>query len=156
MPAGGKPFPFLQTRANEGNAQFSPDGKWIAYQSNESGRPEVYVAPFNGSSGPPGSKWQVSTNGGNLPRWRPDGREIFYISLVPNQTLMAATVSPQGEAFNVGVVAPLFPLRPPGTLGSFFQISPDGKRFLVNMAPLVEAAPTPITVVMNWTAGIKR
>jgi eukaryotic-like serine/threonine-protein kinase len=158
LPMSGtdKPFPFLQTRANEGAAQFSPEGKWIAYVSNESGRPEVYVAPFDGSSGTAGSKWQVSTNGGNAPRWRPDGREIFYLSPIPNQTLMAATVSPQGEGFNVGVVAPLFPLRPSGTLGSVYQVSPDGKRFLVNMAPLVEAAPTPITVVVNWTAGVKR
>jgi hypothetical protein len=98
----------------------------------------------------------VSTNGGNFPRWRPDGNEIFYLSPIPNQTLMVAAVSRQGEAFSVGVVAPLFPLRPSGTLGSVYQVSPDGKRFLVNMAPLVEAAPTPITVVVNWTAGVKR
>jgi Tol biopolymer transport system component len=158
LPLSGekKPFPFLRTPASENNGRFSPDGQWIAYASDESGRAEVYVAPFTGSSGGSGGKRQVSTGGGSQPRWRPDGKEIFYVSLAPNPTLMAAAVSAQGAAFDVGMAVPLFAVRPPVTPGSYYQVSPDGKRFLVNMAPVVEAAPTPITVVVNWTAGLKK
>jgi Tol biopolymer transport system component len=157
LPMSGdkKPFPFLRTRANAFQGQFSPDGKWIAYVSNESGRAEVYVAPFNASSAS-GGKWQVSTNGGAQPRWRPDGKEIFYVSPAPNVRLMAAAVGATGTRFDVGAVTPLFVVRLPGTPGVFYQVSPDGKRFLFNMAPMVDTTATPITVVVNWTAGLKK
>ena len=81
-----KPFPFVATSVNKGNGQFSPDGRWVAYQSNESGRYEVYVQPFPG----PGGKWQVSTDGGIAPRWRRDSKELFYIA--PNGKLMAVPI----------------------------------------------------------------
>jgi eukaryotic-like serine/threonine-protein kinase len=157
LPLSGdeKPVPFLQTQADEFDGQFSPDGKWIAYQSNESGRYEAYVAPSNTSGGASGGKWQISTGGGTSPRWRSDGKEIFYVSLGPDTRLMAVAVSAQGATFDVGTVVPLFAVRPPAAR-SFYQVSPDGKRFLVNMAPVVEGAPTPITVVVNWTAGLKK
>jgi Tol biopolymer transport system component len=155
MVGDGKLFPYLQTPAVEVQGSFSPDGKWIAYTSNESGRAEIYVAPFSGSSAS-GGKRQVSTNGGGQPRWSPDGREIYYVSQTQTPQLMAASVSVQGTALDVGAVTPLFPLRLPGTGGSIYQPSRDGKRFLVNIASAPDTTPTPITVVVNWTAGLKR
>jgi dipeptidyl aminopeptidase/acylaminoacyl peptidase len=116
----------------------------------------VYVAPFDGSSSASGGKWQISTSGGSQPTWRRDGKEIFYVSLDSSAMLMAAEVNTQAAAFSVGTVKPLFRVRPPGTPRSFYQISPDGKRFLVNVPPAIEAAPSPITVVINWLAGVRR
>ncbi len=97
----------------------------------------------------------MSTNGSDLPRWRADGKELYYVSALPTPTLMAAAVSARGTTFDVGAVTPLFRVVAPGTPGSFYQPSPDGKQFLVNMAP-VNTTPTPITVVVNWTAGLKK
>ncbi len=148
-----KAFPYLDTPANELRGQFSPDSRWIAYLSNESGRVEVYVDAFDGSHGATGGKRQISSGGGNMPRWRPDGNGIFYVS--PDNTLMAAAVSGAHSTFDVSAVERLFAGRPPGTGGYFYEPSPDGRRFLVNMGPVVEAASTPITVVLNWTAGIR-
>ena len=156
MAGDGKPFPFLQTPANEGQGQFSPDGRWIAYQSNESGRGETYVRRFNGSGVASGGKWQVSTSGGNQPRWSPDGKEIFYVSPFPDTRLMAAAVRAEGETITVGALTSLFRVRPPNFGESYYQVAPDGTRFLFNRPPVVEAAPTPITVVVNWTAGLKK
>jgi len=153
-----KPFPYLNTPANEALAEFSPDGRWIAYQSNESGRDEVYVAAFDGSHGATGGKWQISSGGGIGPRWNQDGREIFYVSPPPDNTLMAASVSGAESTFHVGTVERLFTLRPDDSPRYQYEYkpSPDGKRFLVNVGPAVEATPTPITVVLNWTAGIRK
>ncbi|MBI3048532.1 MAG: serine/threonine-protein kinase [Acidobacteria bacterium] len=150
LPLSGdrKPVPFLPTPFNEVNGQFSPDGRWIAYVSNESGRNEVYVAPFPG----PGGKWQISTAGGNWPRWRHDGMEIYYLGL--DNRLMAATVNGQGAAFMVGAVRPLFETRA-GAPRLSYDISPDSQRFLVNMLPEA-AAPAPITLVVNWPALLRR
>jgi len=86
-PGDRKPYAFLSTPFNEQGGVFSPDGRWVAYQSNESGRDEIYVRPFPG----PGGQWQVSTAGGSDPRWRPDGKELYY--LAPDLKLMAAAVS---------------------------------------------------------------
>src|ERR1043166_8336253 len=93
-----KPFPFLKTPFDERDGQFSPDGKWIAYQSNESGRFEVYVRPFPD----PGESFQISTNGGSQVRWNKNGREIFYLSL--DSKMMAASVklSPDGQSLETG------------------------------------------------------
>ena len=123
-----KPLPLVNTPFSEGGGQFSPDGRWIAYMSNESGRPEVYVAPFPG----PGGKWQISTTAGNWPRWKRDGAEIFYLG--PNNTLIAATVDGRGSALEVGAVRPLFDTRA-GAPRWPFDVSADGQRFLVNMLP---------------------
>jgi len=143
-----KPFPFLQTQFNEGQGQFSPDGRWVAYASDEAGKLEIYVAPFPG----PGGKWQISTAGGSFPRWRRDGTEIFY--LAPDNALMAAGVNGKGSSFQVGAVKPLFKTRVNGPRFEY-GVSADGQRFLVN-TPLGQEASAPITVVLNWNAGLKK
>jgi hypothetical protein len=151
LPLSGdhKPFPFLQTQFNEGQGQFSPDGRWIAYRSDESGRGEVYVAPFPGSGG----KWQISTGGGIYPRWRRDGTEILYFT--PDNRLMAAAVNGKGRSFEVGVVKPLFGTRAPIGFRYPYDVSADGQRFLINTVP-EQATSSPITVVVNWIAGLKK
>jgi len=150
-----KPFPFLQTPFGENPGRFSPDSRWIAYESDESGRREVYVAPFQGRSETPGSKWQISTTGGTQPRWRRDGKEIFY--LAPDKRLMAAEVNGQGSAFEKGAVRSLFATRAPSTINprSAYDVSPDGQRFLVNTLAEEDAA-APITLVVNWPALLKK
>ena len=149
LPVSGerKPIPFAQTRFSETPGQFSPDGKWIAYASDESGRSEVYVAAFPG----PGGKWPVSTNGGSAPRWRADGKELFYVG--GDARLMTASVSARGAAFDVGVIKPLFAVT--RGIRSFYDVMPDGQRFLVN-SPVEAAASEPITVVLNWLESVKK
>src|SRR5579863_2359525 len=150
LTGAAKPFPFLQTPFAAGNGQFSPDGGWVVYQSNESQRNEIYVAPFPG----PGGKRQISTSGGNFPRWRQDGKEIFYMGL--DRRLMAAEVTARGGALEVGQVRPLF--SPTGiTQGSnpFYDVSADAQRFLLRMFPEQKAG-EPLTLVQNWTAGLKK
>jgi Tol biopolymer transport system component/predicted Ser/Thr protein kinase len=152
LPLSGdrKPFPFLQTQFNEFAGQFSPDGRWVAYASNESGRYEVYVAPFPG----PGGKWQISTAGGSFPRWRRDGAEIFYQAL--DNTLMAAAVNGKTSSFQVGAVKPLFQTHLVGPRHEY-DVSADGQKFLINSSPQQNGAgQAPITVVLNWTAGLKK
>jgi serine/threonine protein kinase len=143
-----KPVPFLQTPFNEYDGQFSPDGRWVAYGSDESGKDEVYVASFPG----PGGKWQISTAGGTFPRWRRDGTEIFY--LAPDNKLMAAAVNGKGSSYEVGAVKPLFEARALDPTRNRFAVSADGQRFLMNSAPQTTSAP--ITVVLNWAAGLKK
>ena len=132
--------PFRDTRA-----RFSPDGRWIVYESNESGRAEVYVVPFRGTSG----KWQVSTRGGSDPFWSRDGREIFYLS--PDRQLMAVPVT-SGESFVPGTPQPLFRVQvESGLRRNVYDVSPDGQRFLFLLT--AGEASTPMTVVVNWRAG---
>ena len=148
LPLSGdrKPIPFVNTQFGEVTGAFSPDGRWVAYVSNESGRNEVYVAPFPG----PGGKRQVSTGGGTQPRWRRDGMEMFYFT--PDNTLMAAAVDGRGASFEAGEVKPLFETRRTGAR-SQYAVSTDGQRFLINTAS-EQAASAPIAVVVNWTAGL--
>ena len=143
-PGGAKPYPFMQTGFNEASPKFSPDGHWVAYQSDESNRNEVYVAPFPG----PGGKRQVSTAGGTRPRWRADGKEMFY--LAPDNRLMAATMDSRGGAFEVKTLEPLF-----GPMGDGdYDASADGQRFLVAVRQGGSADP-PLTVVQNWSAAVR-
>jgi len=146
-----KPIPVSQTRFAEVAGRFAPSGRWIAYASNESGRFEIYVQPFPQS----GSRVRVTTSGGFEPRWRRDGKELFYLSL--DGTLTAVPVN-AAETFESGPPQRLFQTRVP-FLGSIYrsdyEVVGDGRRFLVNT--LMEgAAAAPITVVVNWTAGLKK
>jgi Tol biopolymer transport system component/tRNA A-37 threonylcarbamoyl transferase component Bud32 len=155
LPLSGarQPSPFLQTPFIKSQAQISPDGRWIAYTSNESGTDEVYVQRFP----TPGNKHQASTNGGVQPRWRQDGRELFY--LASDQRLMAVPVK-LDSAFEAHAPVPLFRTRliPQGSqslgLPTAYDVSPDGQRFVVAVAP--EDLGPPITVVLNWVAALKR
>jgi Tol biopolymer transport system component len=140
------PFPVLQTTFREVEAVFSPDGRWVAYNSDESGRSEIYVAPFPG----PGRKWQISTTGGILPRWSRTGKEIFFDG--PGERLMAAEVSASGDTFDVGRTQPLFEVRSQRP-GNVFDVTPDGQRFLVNTASVAFNS-APMTLVVNWPAAL--
>jgi eukaryotic-like serine/threonine-protein kinase len=149
-----KPIPFLVTPADETSGQFSPDTKWIAYSSDESGRREVYVQGFVPDHVPAAGigKWQISTAGGDKPRWRRDGKELFYIA--PDGKMMAVPVKSSATTFEPGVAIPLFETH----VTSFvpYDIAPDG-RFLLNAVLQDAAANTsPITVVLNWTTGLKK
>jgi eukaryotic-like serine/threonine-protein kinase len=146
-----KAIPYLQTPFNEGEAQFSPDGHWMAYASNESGQPQVYVQAIPAS----GAKWQVSAAGGVQPRWRRDGKELFYISA--DQKLMAVPVE-TGPGFEAGAPQPLFEIDPlfPALLGLFaYQPAADGQRFLV-LEAVGGTTTLPINVVLNWQVGLKK
>jgi eukaryotic-like serine/threonine-protein kinase len=145
-----KPFPFLSTNFETDSAQFSPDGRWIAYSSDESGKFEIYVAPFPGSGG----KWQISTNGGFFPVWRRDRTELFYVAS-DNSTFMAADIKTKGSTFEVHRVRLLFQRQVRTLGGNPYDVSGDGLRFLVNSIPPAEQNPAPITLVTNWTAGLR-
>jgi Tol biopolymer transport system component/predicted Ser/Thr protein kinase len=143
-----KPSLFLQTAFNLDRPRFSPDGRWVAYQSNESQQAEIYVAPFPGRGG----KRQISTSGGFLPRWRPDGKEIFYLG--PGGRLMAAEMNIKDSMIEVGQVRPLgIPVLINGHY--LYDVSADGQRFLVAAAP-EQKADAPLTLVQNWAAGLKK
>ena len=150
-----KPVPYLTTPFNEGQAKFSPDGHWVVYTSNESGKREVYVQPFPVSTG---GKWPVSNGGGSQPRWSRDGKELFYFA--PDSMLMAVSVTTTGGTFQPSVPKALFRAPVLGGVGAGagvawrWDISGDGQRFLINTA-LDEATATPLTVVLNWQSAIK-
>ena len=144
-----KPVPFLRTPFAELRPVFSPDGRFLAYQSNESGRAEVYVQSFPG----PGGKWQISTSGGSDPQWRADGKDLYYRA--PDQKLMAVDVQTRGDLV-AGVPQPLFQGRfDMGIARNRFLPTADGRRFLT-VAPLGREAMTPTTVVLNWYAELGR
>jgi Tol biopolymer transport system component len=158
-----KPVPLLATKSNERCGSFSPDGHWIAYKSDESGRWEIYVRPFVAStpSGVPSlgpGKWQISKDraahlatdvAAGFPRWRADGKEIFFGG--PNGSVMAVEVSTIGDVFQPGVPKQLFTLPPnAGPWG----VTSDGKRFLAPVSLGAQASRTPITVVLNWRAEL--
>jgi len=138
-----KPFPFLSTPFNEQQGVFSPDGKWVAYHSNESGRNEVYVRPFPG----PGGQWQLSTAGGTSPRWRADGKELYYVT--PDAKLMAVPVVTQGSTLTPGTPQLLFQTHLPlGSNRPQYDVARDG-RFLIN-TDLQDASTEPIHLLLNW------
>jgi Tol biopolymer transport system component/tRNA A-37 threonylcarbamoyl transferase component Bud32 len=144
---GAKPVPFRATPFNDGAAQFSPDGRFIAYASNESGRNEVYVQPYPG----PGRTWQISTAGGTDAHWRPDGKELYYRS--PDQKLMAVEVQ-LSPAFQAGIPQPLFLMQlSTGAASTKYVPDPTGQKFLVS-STLGRDALAPTTVVLNWPAAL--
>jgi hypothetical protein len=143
-----RPFPFLSTPFNEQEGVFSPDGKWVAYQSNESSRNEVYVRPFPG----PGGQWQVSTGGGSMPRWRADGKELYY--LAPDLKLMAVAVAARGATFAPGTPEALFQTHiTQGALSQQYDVAHDG-RFLIN-TDLQDTSTEPIHLLLNWKPPAK-
>jgi hypothetical protein len=155
-----KPFPFLRAPFVKNWARFSPDGRWVAYQSNASGQNEVYVQAFReGPGAGAAGVFQVSSNGGIDPQWRGDGKELFY--LAADRTLMAVDVK-LSSTFEYGTPRSLFQTRAVVTplvftvsTPSSYTVTADGQRFLVN-APVEETAPTPIQVVLNWPAALKK
>jgi len=152
--SGSKPFPYLQTGFDERHGRFSPDGRWVAYSSNESGRDEIYVQSFPAS----GAKFPISAGGGTEPQWGRDGKELFYIS--DERTLMAVPVklaSSAAEPLRVGQAKSLFrvPMLDTFVVGRTYEVSNDGQRFL--MRSLASGAtPPPLTLVLNWQTQLKR
>ncbi len=142
--------PFVATPAYEAAPRISPDGRWVAYHSNEEGALDVFVRSFPDG----GQKRKISTGGGSRPVWRRDGRELFYLS--PDGDLMAATIVTT-PAFTVGVPQTLFrtPLDPTTTmLATVYDVHPDGKRFIM-LAP-VSDAPQPVNVILNWQSLLRK
>jgi len=147
-----KPMPLLRTQFNETQAQLSPDGKWIAYVSNDTGRNEITVSPFPSGDG----KWQISTGGGIEPRWRGDGKEVFFVSL--DQNLMAVPIT-AGTTVQAGAPVRLFETGMRGTLSASFTRNQyvntsDGQRFLIDHEARGRAAASSITVVVDWIAAL--
>ena len=150
--AAQKPIPFLATPADETFGQFSPDGRWVAYSSDETGRREVYVREFLPNAVPAAGarKWLISTDGGDKPRWARNGKELYFLS--PSGKLMATPVKTAPQ-FEPGIPAALFEVSVTGFAP--YDVAADG-RFLVNTpAPSGGDSSTPITVVLNWTAGLR-
>ena len=153
MQGDRKPTPFLRTEFNERSGQFSPDGHWIAYISDESGSDEIYVREFSSGSaqgsGDAAGKWLISKGGGTYPRWRGDGKELFYVASGGKLTSVDISAKP---VFQAGAPRPLFQL-PPGFIGS--EVTPDGGRFLIGV-PAALSASVPFTVLLNWQATLKK
>jgi len=147
LPLSGDHKAFQVTRPGEADTNYpdlSPDGRWLLYQSNESGRLEVYVVPFGRALL---GKWQISNSGGIWPLWRRDGKEIFFLTLdgmVTAVPLVTAT-----DQLEVGAAHALFRLP-----GSSYDVSPDGKKFLVNVVG--DQNSKPITLVLNWNAELRK
>ncbi len=140
-----KPFPYLQTDFDEENGKLSPNGQWLAYHSNDTGQYEIYVQTFP----TPGGKWQISTNGGLWAAWSSNGKELFFRG--GDGKMMAAEVK-GGAKFEASVPKPLFQMR--SAPNGWFDVSKDG-RFLIP-TPVEQSASVPITVVVNWAAGLKK
>ncbi len=175
MPMAGDRTPsvLLKTPFREAYGEFSPDSRWVAYHSEESGRMEIYVRPFVPPLVPPsaagtlrlrsgqaaeaaGGQWQVSTAGGVYPSWRPDGKELYYLN--PQGAMMAAPITVTGAKFAPGAPVALFPTRIYGGgvdtgAGRQYDVAPDG-RFLINT--VLGSAAAPITLLMNWNPEAKK
>ena len=146
-----KPFAYIASAGDQGFGQFSPDGKWIAYMANETGRMEVYVAPFPWT----GAKWLVSSNGGTLPRWGRDGKEIYF-EVPGSGRVMEALVNPHGTTIELGEVRMLFEANnfSPNTAASQWAMASDGKR-LLNITT-GDKGVLPLTVIQNWTTELRK
>jgi Tol biopolymer transport system component len=147
----GKPIEFLKTNFQEHRGRFSPDGQWVAYVSDQSGQPDIWVRPFPPG---PGGEWQVSVGGGVQPRWRRDGKELYYIA--PDGRLMAVPVMIKGAVFERGAPVPLFGTRIAGTNAytrQQYDVAADG-RFLFDVTT-EDGATSPITLLQNWKPPAK-
>ncbi len=153
LPLSGdrKPFPYLKTPFNETHGHFSPDGRWVAYVSDEAGQPEIFVQPFPTASG---GKWQISKGGGDQPSWRRDGKELFFVSL--DRKMMSVTLT-SGQTLEPGAPKALFAAPVPnlGVSGdrNHYVVTPDGQRFLLRKV-MGEKGPSLVTAVLDWTAGL--
>jgi hypothetical protein len=149
---GGDPIPFLKSRASETNGMISPDNKWVAYASDESGEWEVYVTSYPGAAG----KWQISRGGGSEPRWRGDGKELYYIA--SDGMLNAVSINAE-ETFSSGTPVPLFPVHARSAISSTdlfsYDVTKDGSRFIVNRFVKPEHS-APLTIILNSTNDIKQ
>ena len=143
---------FLKAASILRNGQFSPDGKWVAYASNETGKWQIYVTSFPEARG----KWQVSTGGGEQPRWRGDGKELFYLSA--DYKMMAVAVT-TGANFDAGTPEALFqttPRQPVSTNDQFvYDVSRDGQRLLI-ITQVKGAETAPMSVILNWYAKLNK
>ena len=146
--SGAKRVSYLEGPFNEQNGHISPDGQWVAYQSDESGRFEIYVRPFPNAQG---GKWQISSAGGMDPRWARGGKELLYFS--GNDTLSAVTVSADESGFRATKTEPLF--RAARTANrTNYSVTSDGQRFLINTVAEAANGAT-ISVVLNWPQTLK-
>jgi len=145
-----KPFPVVETEFNEGLSQFSPDGQWIAYQSDRTGRPEIYLRPFPGSGG----DVRVSVEGGAQVRWAPSGRELFYVSTDNHLMAVPVRFGAGGTPAEPGTPVVLFKTILSSAAGPMYKqqymVSPDGKSFVMHAA-VGDANASPITIIQNWT-----
>ena len=145
-----KPFPVVSTPFNEVDPAISPDGKWVAYLSNDTGQYEVYIKAFPSGEG----KWQVSTTGSRgLAAWRRDGKELYFVSMGGMMT--SVEVREKGASLELGTPQELFRANTAYITGTPFVASADGKRFLIN-GTTAQAASPPLTLVTNWTADLKK
>ena len=144
LPVDGdrKPQLFLHTEFGKTINQFSPDGRWVSYQTAETGRSEIFVRPFPG----PGGVWQISSGGGIAARWRADGKELYYMA--PDGKLMAAPIAAQANTLIPGTPVALFQTRAALSLRAQYDVAPDG-RFLINQT-LADSSSAPITLLLNW------
>jgi dipeptidyl aminopeptidase/acylaminoacyl peptidase len=151
-----KPVPFIHGPANEGQPAFSPDGRWVAYMSDETGRAEVYVQPYPAN----GDKWPISTSGGLQPQWRADGKELFFLSAT--RQMQAVDVGGRGDRFEAGAPRTLFTTRVAlvaGLLGPYraYSVAADGQSFLIDeLPPDAVQRRDPLVVIVNWTSLLRR
>ena len=150
VPSNSGTRPFVTTPADENFGRFSPDGKWVVYRSDESGRYEVYVRAFNQDGSPGNERFTISTDGGIEPTWPKRGNEIFYIGAADMLTAVAVQSAP---VFKVGAPRQLFKMRRTGVVG--YDAAADGQKFLVS-TPVDEVSSAPATVVLNWFDALSR
>jgi Tol biopolymer transport system component len=143
-----KPVPFLQTEFNEGLAQLSPDSRWMAFTSEQSGRPDVYVRPFPRA----GRQWTISASGGQAPRWRGDGKELFFVAA--DGKLMAVPVKATAAAFETGSTVALFDADLVEEDFFMYDVTADGQHFLITTDGFGVSSP-PLNVVVNWNSMLK-
>ena len=144
-----KPFPVVATNFADVTPSFSPDGKWLAYANNETGRQEVYIQPFPSGAG----RWQVSTAGGSRPNWRKDGKELFFFSL--DQQVMAVDVDQKGASLQLGTPHALFKAPTVSNGNGPYTVSADGKKFVMNTV-LPQSITEPLTLITSWPADLKQ
>jgi serine/threonine protein kinase len=153
-----EPHPVLNTEFDDGPAQLSPDGRWLAYRSDASGTDEIYVQSFTSDGHVGGDRVRVSTSGGSQPRFRADGQELFY--LAPDGRLMAVAIAGRGATFAPGEPKPLFKTRtlPRATEVQWeYDVTRDGQRFLIGtILDGPHATPPAPTIVLNWMADLKK